>query len=229
MTRTEQAEPRSFESRSDTAAVEEVLRANDSSLHALYNGFATDESGGGGDVNTSNERMDLSEWTEFCKSLMLLDKDFTTKDVTLSFIWSRMWIVDEHRKASQKKVSGLDFEDFLEAIIRVAVQKAWPTSDTMEAAGFEADDHFQLPRYLEHLRDNDRKAYDTLLVESAVPWYGKPSATSAECLRCLLKCVMYEVKTVRPSDNPSKISLKDVKVFRADAKNAFRADAKQRR
>ena len=58
------------------------------------------------------------------KDLRLVENDFSTREVNLTFIWSRMRVVDEELFESKVKLIQLSFTDFLEAIVRVAMTKA---------------------------------------------------------------------------------------------------------
>ena len=78
------------------------------------------------------------------------------------------------------KWTHLSFEDFLEALCRVAVLKAFPTAEEIAEVGMP-----DAPRYLRHLAVEHPLAYDRLLRERRSSW-GKPSATTHEAVS---KCV----------------------------------------
>ena len=46
-----------------------------------------------------------------------------------------MRVCDEQSSEGRLKVCHLSFEDFLEALTRCAICKAWPTRDELEASG----------------------------------------------------------------------------------------------
>eukprot|EP00966_Prymnesium_polylepis_P209842 4860132-Prymnesium_polylepis.3 len=64
-----------------------------------------------GDAMRSTKLLDYEEWKCFCRDFKLMDTDFTTREVALTFVWSRMRVKDITKKA---KIIQLCFEDFLE-------------------------------------------------------------------------------------------------------------------
>ena len=72
---------------------------------------------------------------ELLRRLNLIGVDLTDRDATLCYAWSRMRYVDEEHKASRAKMTHLAFEDFLEALCRVAGLLALPTDEEVTAAG----------------------------------------------------------------------------------------------
>jgi len=92
-------------------------------LRAIFYGYA--RSGPCG----SRDLMSLSEWLEIMRHLELYDPDFTPREATIAFQFSRMRVVDEIK--SRIKMSAICFVDFLEAILRVACRKRLPTDDIL--------------------------------------------------------------------------------------------------
>ena len=64
----------------------------------------------------------------------MVDTDCTDRDGTLCFSWSKMWTIDEQQTKARIKMTHLCFEDFLEALCRLAVLKALPTMDELAEA-----------------------------------------------------------------------------------------------
>ena len=62
---------------------------------------------------------------------MQLGGELGERKAAQCFSWSRMLVVDEHSIGGRAKQLRLTFEDFLEAICRVASHKALPTNEEM--------------------------------------------------------------------------------------------------
>ena len=176
--------------------MEKVLQTYEPSLRAVYNGFATDDSSF--DVVKSDSRLSLEEWLEMCKAFFLLDRDVTQREAILAFVWSRPHVIDEMSKASQRRMAGLSFEDFLEALIRMALMKGWPPAYALKLGG----DGFTAAEFLENLRETDFKAYDTLLKERSVPWDTLPFLANSVCVRNLIELMLRDVN--RYGSKPGK-------------------------
>ena len=65
---------------------------------------------------------------------MIVDQFVTARDVDQAFIQSRMLVVDEETVKGRSRLVQLRYEDFLEAIVRLAYQKAMPTDDEISQA-----------------------------------------------------------------------------------------------
>ena len=83
--------------------------------------------------------------------------DLNERDAQLCFVWARMRTIDEQHDKSRTKMTHLSFEDFLEALCRCSVCKAWPTREEMEAA-----ESANAGVHLLNLQRDDPVAYDKL-------------------------------------------------------------------
>ncbi|KAL3907462.1 MAG: hypothetical protein SGPRY_010160 [Prymnesium sp.] len=70
-----------------------------------------------------------------------MNTDFTSREMMLCFVWSRMRVFDMSNKAA---INQLHFEDFLEALVRVAATKTLPTDEHLFEAGFDDAGEFFL-------------------------------------------------------------------------------------
>ena len=70
-----------------TQAMSTVLKENEASLRAIFASFAD---GGGAQTGKAAMLLTFPEWAEMLRDLDLLDDDFTGREATLSFVWSRM-------------------------------------------------------------------------------------------------------------------------------------------
>lgn len=84
--------------------------------------------------------MSHDEWMRFLSDIRLIDEGLNTRLATLIFVWSRMRVADEAR--SRVRLTNLCFEDFLEAIVRLAAFKPWPTEEDIGHAGCLDAGHF---------------------------------------------------------------------------------------
>ena len=57
----------------------------------------------------------------------LIDGEFTTREATLAFMWSRLRVANESDPRERRRMTNLRFEDFCEALVRIATMKCVPT------------------------------------------------------------------------------------------------------
>ena len=195
--------------------VDFVLMSHESSLRAIFTAFGSNENvTGEADSHAHlHNRMSCEQWMDFVKDMSLIDKDLTERAAVLAFIWSRMKVIDERSIASQKKLAGLGFEDFLEALCRIAIMKAWPDDYDFKESGCK--DGWQ---YVCELKANDPKTHAKLLKERQIPWNGEPWLFSHHCVSHLV-CGLIRVIDTATSRNPNgRISLKEARDFKANRK-----------
>lgn len=174
-----------------TSEMEALLQKHEYTLRALYLAYATEEG-----AAESKAHMDLQHWLKFLTAFEIIDLDVTKQQATLAFAWSRMWVVDEHSKVSQQKRSGLSFEDFLEAFIRVALNKGWPSHRMVVGAGFQ---EHEVSDYIEKLRVTDRKRYEATIQERSVQWHTTPYLPYVDCVLNLLRWCVWNIRISRLS------------------------------
>ena len=101
-----------------------VLRKYESSLREIYKAYARGSTADYyGDVLHDKSKLDFEEWTRIVKDVKWVDKQFSIWDANLCFVWSRMRVIRECVAKDRARVVQLNFEDFLEAIVRVASRK----------------------------------------------------------------------------------------------------------
>ena len=79
--------------------------------------------------------LSLEDWMLLLKHLHFFDEAFQQREGVLCFVQSRMRAVDEESERGKKRMKHLNFEDFLEALVRVSTMKALPTDEEVEEAG----------------------------------------------------------------------------------------------
>lgn len=115
----------------------------------------------------------------------LLGDDLTERDATLCFVWSRMKFIDVQLPATRIKWTHLSFEDWLEALCRIAKLKAWPTDDEVRQAGFP-----NAGSYVLEMRDRTPESWPQWVVGRATPWGGTPRLPIAYCVSCLCELLV---------------------------------------
>lgn len=146
--------------------VDDVLRAHEAALQKIY-ARACVLSGTSMSGGLANKLVSYANWKDFLKLFKLVDTDLNERDAQLVFVWARMHYIDEQNDKSRIKWTHLCFEDFLEALCRIARLKAFPTDKELAAA-----ECAHAPAYLVQLEETDPAAYDAFM-ERAAPW-GQP-------------------------------------------------------
>ena len=100
--------------------------------------------------------MSMEEWSVFLNELQLIDADFTRREATFSFLWSKTLVVDDF--LNQDRSLSLCFTEFLEALCRMAWMKSIPTDEEMQAAGV----HDIVGFFNRRLHHRDRRAKERL-------------------------------------------------------------------
>lgn len=151
--------------------VDIALRRHEASLRALYNRYAA---GGGEQLQrrgnakevaktSSISLLGLDEWIKLVTDLRLIDAGFSPRLATLTYVWCRMRVVDEMK--SRVKLTNLYFEDFLEALVRCATTKPWPSADDVRAADCLDAGHFVL-----ELQADSQQLYAQWVEDRKRPW-----------------------------------------------------------
>lgn len=105
------------------------------SLRLIYDIFAHG-TGAIGDNVYSTKLMDIGEYNMLIDRLELVDEHLTAREVAQTFVYSRLLVVDEQSVKGRSKLVQLRFEDFLEAVVRLAYMKALPTAEEIAQQGF---------------------------------------------------------------------------------------------
>ena len=124
-----------------------------------------------------------------------------------------MKVIDERAPSSIRKLAGLSYEDFLEALCRIALQKAWPERDALALSGCK-----DALDYLADVRMNDLKTHTELMQTRAVPWNCEPLLPPRECVAHLctgiVRIVEESVAGSTGSTPNGRVSNKDAEEFR---------------
>ena len=201
--------------------VDKVLRRHEPSLRALYGRWAA-----GNTYDKARERAALSypEWMAMCEQLELIDAVFTVRRARLVFLWSRMRVVNEASGGARLRVTHLLFEDFLEAIVRVALAKALPTDAEVRAEGCSDPGEFMI-----NLREHPDRCMRFVHEHSAV-WdaydgvNAMPRQPAASCVEALVWLIVRTVKgqPTGPLSGSTTLSEGDVERFMAGDRGGAR-------
>ena len=167
--------PNAFRKAVYVAAVDEVLRRHEPSLRLLFVGMCglkpvTMENGG-----LANGLATFANWRELLRLLDMYGPDLVERDACLCFAWSKMVTVNEQSTKDRIKMTHMAFEDFLEALCRVACLKALPTDDEIraaDAAGGSAGGN--AGTHLIRLQEAPAE-YDAFLLQRRTPWGKMPA------------------------------------------------------
>jgi len=138
-----------------------------------------------------------------------IDQEFTAREASLAFVWSRMRVIDESAKKSKAKLESLSFEDFFEALVHVSLMKALPTDEEVEEAG--ALDAGVLIR---RLKERPLE-YGKWCEQHAVRWEDEPSQPVERCVDHLLHLIGRTVKggSLASDAKLTKLTEKEVTSF----------------
>uniref|UniRef100_A0A7S3BD38 Uncharacterized protein n=1 Tax=Haptolina ericina TaxID=156174 RepID=A0A7S3BD38_9EUKA len=119
-----------------TAEVSFILEDHQATLRHLFTEFAKGDGTALYDELKSAKLLSFNEWRMLTKNIGVMNEaDFSQRDMALVFSWSRLRVIDERPMKSRVRLTQLSFEDFCEAICRLAFDKALPT----EEEAFDAD------------------------------------------------------------------------------------------
>ncbi|KOO26628.1 camp-dependent protein kinase regulatory subunit [Chrysochromulina tobinii] len=112
-----------------------VLRRHAPSLRALYVKYAEGNEGASANVLDTRSLLSLAEWLALLEHLGLFaNEQLTQCDARLIFLWSRIRCCDDYSNASERALRNLSYQDFLEAIVRLAAILALPTDEEIAEA-----------------------------------------------------------------------------------------------
>ena len=143
----------------------------------------------------------------------LIGVDVTERDVTLSFVASRMRVIDEQKERARILLTHLAFEDMLEALCRLACRKAFPTPEEIKELGDE--EVTNAGQYLLKIRDDAPEVYDTMMLKRSQPYGSKPLQPFHVCLEhlCTLLIVTCQAGTGNPAPDGKHLTEKEVNAF----------------
>jgi len=170
-----------------TEEVDQVLLQHLPSLKAVFTVYAR---GKGVDMarRAEAEVLSIGEWMKLMKDLDLIDHEFTVREASLAFVWSRMRVIDDAAKKSKLRIESLSLEDFYEALVHVSTMKATPMdSDLDEANVVDAG------VFIMKLKENPAE-YAKWAMVNATKWEDEQRQPHHRCLAHLLSLIVRIIK-----------------------------------
>ena len=184
--------------------VVEILTTFQNNLKAIFKGYAKGD-GRIGDKLKSANLLGFDQWKTFTKDFSLVEEDFTAREVALTFVWSRMRVIEEENLEGKTKNIQLSFEDFVEAIIRVATLKAFPLDE--EIFDYDCEDAGE---YILKLRADDPLGYKHFLHKRTPEWGLPPALPKWRLVENTCALIMRTVAAVIASAGDERKSVKDM-------------------
>ena len=133
-----------------TARVDAELRKYQSSLRALFDVYAKGNKNQLDELQSST-MLSIGEWLSFLEHMGLLEMNqLTLFGAKMVFKWSLIRTLQSYSAASELKLRNLFFEDFLEALVRVACAMALPLDDEIAESGAADAGEYQGPTQCPH-------------------------------------------------------------------------------
>ena len=159
-------------------------------LHMIFDGLSS-LGGHSGPHGGDASLMSFGEWEALIKGLGFVGIDLSERDVLLTFLWSRMAVINGRTERGALKESCLPFEGFIEALCRIAVLKALPTDDEIAKSSCAS-----VGQYLTMLRAEDEARYDHMLLARATPWGVEQSLQpTARCVAHVIDLIAHTIAT----------------------------------
>ena len=156
-------------------------------LYELYCGASSHPS----DTLASGSLMSVGEWIAFVEDIGLIaSSQVSLFDAKMIFMWARIRGCADYSKKSFIRMRHLFFEDFLEALVRLAAVCALPTDEDIATSG--ATDAGE---YLMTLQETDEHAYKQFLKERKGRWDREPRQRIWRCVDHLVALVAHTVES----------------------------------
>jgi len=176
------------------------------SLRALFDAYAASGDDGSAAGGSHATVMSFAEWLDMNRDFGLIDGDFTAREATLAFVWSRMRVINELKEATRKKVESLSFEDFLEAIVRTATMKEMPLDEEISAEGVDCPGLWLLK-----LRSEGR--YETFSRTHSREWNDPPRQNLEKCVDKLVRMMLRIVEDSSQGADDLNVTHHEAKQF----------------
>ena len=178
-----------------------VLREHRPSLRSLYDVYSAQANHGVNDDAKLADTglMSLGEWLSFVEHAGLIELGLlTSTQATQAFAWSRVRCARSWSHRQEIRIRHLMFEDFSEALVRVASIVPLPTLAEVEQAGTADAGEFLLA-----LRCNAPDAFRQFVAHRTSGWGEAPPQRIHRCVEHLLALVR-RVVTANSSDDPDR-------------------------
>ena len=127
-----------------TEDTHDVISQFTPALRIIYQSYAFGANEGVGDKLHDRKLLGMDEWLELLEDLGWLDAQFGERLASLCFVLSRLRVCVEAELKGRTKLLQLSYEDWLEALVRVAASKALPTDNECENANVADGGEFMI-------------------------------------------------------------------------------------
>jgi len=188
-----------------------TLANYEDTLRSLYEVYS-DETHATHDLASISGMMGFNEWLNLCTHMQLIDEEFTIREMTNCFMWSRMRVADETNIAERRKMCNLRFEDFLEALCRMATMKCMPTDDEVAQCGCSDGGHMLLS-----MNPAERRKF---AIQRPQTWDGPMRQPIGRAMNHLITYMIRIIEDTvsvlwkAPQEGDLKLSRKEVQAFK---------------
>mmetsp|Transcript_1620 Transcript_1620/g.4844 ORF Transcript_1620/g.4844 Transcript_1620/m.4844 type:complete len:1055 (+) Transcript_1620:77-3241(+) len=163
--------------------IEQTLGKHEATLRNVFERYA-DVNHDVSDRLQSKTAISVGEWMIFLDDIGLIDNgQISPLRAKMIFVWSRIRGCPDASDRATRSLRNLQFEDFLEALIRLSIQMVLPNDDEIEEGG--ASDGGQYLIALENAM-----LLDDFIAERRQPWWKEPSQRVWRCLEHLLTYIV---------------------------------------
>ena len=162
--------------------VDIVLRRHEASLRAIFDALAYQTAGKIGSL------LQFDKWCDLIKELNLLNTDVSGRDAAFCFTSARMCVANPYSVRGHMTSTGIPFEGFLEALVRLSCLKALPTDEEIAEAGQETAASF-----LSWLAQEDEMRLMKIIGERGTPFGAEPPQPPERCVDHLISIIVREI------------------------------------
>ena len=139
----------------------------------------------------------------------LLNKDVSERDASLCLMSSRMCVANPYSVRGHMTSTGIPFEGFLEALVRLSCLKALPTDEEIADAGQETAASF-----LSWLAQEDEMRLMKIIGERGTPFGAEPPQPPERCVDHLISIIVREIlDEANATKKTLKVSIGEVRTW----------------
>ena len=174
--------------------VDSELRKANASLHAVFSIYASSNRSIA-DNTQSSSMMSMGEFLYLLEHTGLIDAGQVSYfGAKMIFKWSRIRTSRGYGDTAEIRLRNLFFEDFLEAIVRLACIAALPSDAEVEASRLSDAGEFLMA-----LREAGNDELDSFVLRRKVGWQGQPRQ---QVHRCVHHLISYLIRVIETSAGP---------------------------
>jgi len=134
-------------------------------------------------------RMSVGEWLTFIRHIGLLEMKLVTVQTALqAFLWSRIRALTEYTDCDETELRHLNFEDFMECLVRLATILAVPTGGELDEA------HCTSTAVFLHAFSRDASiSYLEYIERRTLSFFDKPRQRTEDLVSHLIEIMVYNL------------------------------------